>query len=133
MKIRVQTLKELADYIGRNESFSRSGDTLRGEGGDYVTEKENRHLKSHLPPGVPTLQSWIISSRNHQKLVKNREEVFKKAGVTDPATKSNSIFNFENEVKVFRIAIRKSRISKSIFDFTMMLKNKLKLKEQLKK
>ena len=98
MKIRVQTLKELADYIGRNESFSRSGDTLRGEGGDYVTEKENRHLKSHLPPGVPTLQSWIISSRNHQKLVKNREEVFKKAGVTDPATKSNSIFNFENEV-----------------------------------
>ena len=78
MKTGVQATKEVADYISRNESFSRSGDTLRGQDGDYVTENENRHLKSHLQPGVPTLQSWIISNRNHQALVKNREEVFKK-------------------------------------------------------
>ena len=77
-------------------------------GGDYVTENENRHLKIHLPPGVPTLQSWINSSRNYQKLVKNYEEVFKKAGVTDQARESSSIFNFENEVKMLRIAIRQS-------------------------
>ena len=55
MKTRVQAPREVADYISRNESSSRSGDTLRGEGGDYVTENEHRHLKSHLPPGVPTL------------------------------------------------------------------------------
>ena len=78
MKTGVQATKEVADYISRNESFSRSGDTLRGQDGDYVTENENPHLKSHLQPGVPTLQSWIISNRNHQALAKNREEVFKK-------------------------------------------------------
>ena len=83
---------------------------MRGEGGDYVTENENSNLKSHLPPGVPTFQSWIISSRYHQKLVKSREEVFKEAGITDPATESSSIFNFENEVTMLRIAIRKSGI-----------------------
>ena len=110
MKIRFQTPREVADYISRNESFCRSGDTLRGEGGDYLAENENRHLKSHLPPGVPTLQCWNISRRNHQKLVKNCEEVFKKAGVTDPATESSSIINFENEVTMLRIAIRKSGI-----------------------
>ena len=56
LKIRVQAPKEVAGYISRNESFSRSVDTLCGEGGDYVTENKNRHLKSHLPPRVPILQ-----------------------------------------------------------------------------
>ena len=41
MKIRAQPPREVADYISRNKSFSRSADTLRGEGGDYLTENEN--------------------------------------------------------------------------------------------
>ena len=90
-------------------SLSRSGDSLRG-GGDYLTENENCHLKSHLPPGVPMLQNWIISNRNHEKFIKNRESVFKKAGVTDPSTESSSIFNFDNEVTMLRKEIRKSVI-----------------------
>ena len=66
---------------------------MRGEGTDYVTENENvPTLQSSIyvteNENVPNLQSLIISYRNHQKLVKNYEEVFKKAGVTDPATES---------------------------------------------
>ena len=105
MKNRVQTPKEVSDYKSRNESFSKCGETLYRKRGDYVTENENHHLKSHLPPGVPTLQCWIISIRNHQKLVKNHEEVFKKAGFTDPATESSSISSFENEVRMLRIVL----------------------------
>ena len=72
MKIRVQAPKEVANYISTNKLFSRSGHNLCGEVSDYVTENKNGHLKSHLPSGAPTLQSWIISCRNHQTLDKSR-------------------------------------------------------------
>ena len=49
-----------------NESFECYGDHFRGEGGDYVTETENKHVKSHLSPGVPTLNSWVVASKNHK-------------------------------------------------------------------
>ena len=78
------------------------------ERGDYVTESENCHPKNHLSPDVSTPQSWIISSRNHQKFVKNCQGVFRKVGFTYP--ESSSLFNNENEVTVLRIAIRKSGI-----------------------
>lgn len=54
MKMRVLAPDQIKDYISQNETFSRSGDSYRGEGGDYITETENKHLKSNLPPGVPT-------------------------------------------------------------------------------
>ena len=78
------------------------------EGGDYVTESENCHPKNHLSPDVSSPQSWIISSQNHQKFVKNCQGIFRKAGFT--YLESSSLFNFENEVTVLRIAIRKSGI-----------------------
>ena len=67
-------LKKLK-LISRNESYSRSGDPSKGEGGDYVTENENRHLKSHLSPGLPSLKNWQEAARNHNILTKNREIV----------------------------------------------------------
>ena len=72
MEIRVHVSKEAANYMSTNKLFSRSGHFLCGEGSDYVTENENSHLKSHLPSGIPTLQSLIISCRNHQRLDKGR-------------------------------------------------------------
>lgn len=44
-------------YIERNVLLDRFGDHFRGEGGDYVTKVENKDLKSHLSPGVPTVKS----------------------------------------------------------------------------
>ena len=48
MRIRVEALTKVKSYIKHNESFNRYGDHFRGEGGDYVTNIENKHLKSHF-------------------------------------------------------------------------------------
>ena len=54
----IRSTKEIKTFISRNESYSRSGDPSKGEGGDYVTKNDNRYLKSHLSPGVPSLKNW---------------------------------------------------------------------------
>ena len=110
MKLCVEAPAEVRNFINQNESFSRSGGPCRGEGGDYITETENKHLKSHLPPGVPTVNSWIKASRNHAILTKNRDAVFTKASLKDPGSSESSIFKFEEEVQMLRVVIRDSGI-----------------------
>ena len=95
MEIRVLAPPEVKNYIVQNESFSRSGDTYRGEGGDYVTETENKHLKSNLPPGVPSFEKWQMTSRNHKLLSNNRSSVYLKSNTKDPGEqKMLSVFIF---------------------------------------
>ena len=48
----------------KKKSFLRSGNTYRGEGGDYITETDNKHIKGHLRPGIPS----IAHCRNHKML-----------------------------------------------------------------
>lgn len=106
MKIRVTAPEEVRNYIQRNESFSKSSDTSSGEGGDYVTEAENRNLKTHLPPGVPTLESWIQASRCDKHLKKLRAKVFESAEIKDPGLEKTLAFNFDDEIQMFRSRIR---------------------------
>ena len=115
MTIRVQAPEVVQNYIERNESFSRSGNEYRGEGGDYITENENRYLKSHLPPGVPTLQSWVIAARNHISLKENRQKLYERANTKDPSSEESSIFGFDNEIKMFQESIRVSGILEDPF------------------
>ena len=68
MKIRAPAPKEVQKYIEQNEVFPRSGDHCRGEGGNCITETENKYLKSHLVPGVPKYHHWVAASRNHSLL-----------------------------------------------------------------
>ena len=68
MRIRGEALNAIKEYIKRNESFDRSNDHKRAEGGDYITETKNKHLEGHLSPGVPTIQNWVIASSIHGKL-----------------------------------------------------------------
>ena len=75
MQIQIEAPEEIKTFISRNQSYSRSGDPSKGEGGDYVTENENRHLKSHLSPGLPSLKNWQEAARNHNILTKNCEIV----------------------------------------------------------
>jgi hypothetical protein len=84
MQIRCEAPDEVRKYIESNESFSPSGDHYRGEGGDFIVENENRSLKSHLPPGVPTLRRWVLASRSLEKLKENRRKVFEMTGLKDP-------------------------------------------------
>ena len=78
MKIGVEAPAVVTNFINQKESFSRSGDPCRGEGGDYITETENKHLKLHLSPGIPTVNIWIKASRNNVILTKNRDAVLLK-------------------------------------------------------
>ena len=102
MKERLEAPKEVYDFITGNESFSRSGDEYRGKGGDYIKENENKHIKGHLGPGVPTLQHGIRASRNHEELQANCVAGFKRAGLKNPGLQSSSIFKFDIEVQVLR-------------------------------
>ena len=110
MQTRVEAPAELLSYIESNESYSKSGDPTRGQGGDYVTEEENRTLKSSLPPGIPTLQTWQWTSRCNDILKQNRANVFKNSGVTDTGNETTPLFNFEQEVQCVRAKIRESGI-----------------------
>ena len=96
--VRTAAPSEVRDFITNNESYSRSGEPNKGEGGDYITENENRALKSHLPPGVPTLNSWVEASRNDENLKQNRKSVFQRLGIRDPGTEQTATFNVELEV-----------------------------------
>ena len=99
-----------------------SGDPSRGEGGDYITEAENRHLKMNLPPGVPTLRHWVTALRNHDILVENRKKVLDRLGMQDPNVES-SIFNFDPEISMFRKVIRESQILDNPYDDEDPLRN----------
>ena len=116
MQIRVEAPPEVQEYIMKNESFSRSGDTYRGEGGDYITETENKHIKGHLSPGVPSIAHWIKASRNHEMLQRNRGSVFEKSSLKDPNLQESSIFRFDHEVQMLRCIIRDSGILAKPYD-----------------
>ena len=79
--IRKQIVQE---YIMENETFSRSGNTYCNEGGDFTTATENKHIKGHLDPGVPSIVHWVKASRNHEMLQRNSHSVFKKLNLKDP-------------------------------------------------
>ena len=88
MQIWVDAPPEVQEYI-KNESFSRSDNICCGEGGDYITETENKHIKGHISPGVPsTAHQWIKASRNHEMLQWNCCTAFEKSSL-----KAIQIFN----------------------------------------
>ena len=101
MRIRVEAPDAAKEHIKRNESFDCSNDHTRGEGGDYITKTENKHLKGHLSPGVPTIQNWVIASRIHGKLQHNRNVIYKKTGIKDPSLQHCSVFKFACETQMF--------------------------------
>ena len=101
-RVRIEAPEEIKTFISRIESYSRSGDPSNREGGDYVTENENRHLKSHLSPGVPSLKNWQEAARNFDILTKNCEMLFKRLSITDPSSEDNSTFSFDNEILMVR-------------------------------
>jgi len=72
---RVQYPHELKTHIETRESFTVSGISNRGQGADFVHEEvPNRLIKSFLPPGMPSAETWQRLCRKAADLrdVKNR-------------------------------------------------------------
>ena len=57
MRIQIEAPEKIKTFISKNKSYSRSGHPSKGEGGDYVTENENRYLKNHPSLGIPSLKN----------------------------------------------------------------------------
>ena len=104
-------LKHLKKFLFLETNLIRSGDPSKGEVGDYVTESENRHLKSHLSPGVPSLKNWQEAARNHNIRTKNLEMLFKRLSITDPSSQDSSTFLFDNDILMERSLICQSTLS----------------------
>ena len=92
--------------------FSVSGDNCRGEGGNYITEIKNKHLKNNLSPGVSTLKNWVEVAQNHEVLKKNfgEKNLFGRLNVNDPDKEESSIFKSEDEIMMLHPTIWKSGI-----------------------
>ena len=50
-------------FLNCNESFG-CHEARNGEGADFRLEEKNKHIKSWIPPGVPTVRDWVQTCRN---------------------------------------------------------------------
>jgi hypothetical protein len=110
LQIRMLAPPSVAEYLQSVEAFSASGDPTKGEGGDFITENQNRTLKHHLPPGVPTLQHWQTASRCDESLKNIRTSVFERSGLKDPSSEDTVTFNQDTEIQMLRREIRCSKL-----------------------
>lgn len=64
LKCRALAPDDVRQFLNCTESFSVSGHSSKGEGGDFILEAFNRKTKRLLPPGIPTQQHWLAVCRN---------------------------------------------------------------------
>ena len=82
--LRVQMTGILQNYLSARESFSVSGKENAGQGGDFLHEEPNKHIKSLLLSVMPTKDIWRKICRNLQDLEELRDSI-----VTIPETQKN--------------------------------------------
>ena len=58
VKARVCSPPQVSSFLKNHETFTVSGSTSKGEGGDFVLESKNRKIKRMMPPGHPDRQTW---------------------------------------------------------------------------
>ena len=79
---RVQCPPQLSKNIKENKSFTASGVVNKGQGADFLHEEVNKRVKSLLPPGAVTEDTWKRVCRNADKL-----EAMKCKGITSSGIK----------------------------------------------
>ncbi len=62
--MRLKAPEGVLNFLAKNESFSLSGDTSKGQGGDAIEEEANKAIKHYLPDGIPTFSIWQKVCRN---------------------------------------------------------------------
>lgn len=74
---------DLREYLESMESFSVSGKQNKAQGADFIHEEvPNRLVKSFLPPGTPTPETWKNICRKALLLKSIKENVLAKSGIS---------------------------------------------------
>ena len=73
MCMRVNMPQEVRLYVESTESFSLTGSGTNGQGADFLQEEANREVKSLLPSGAVTQDTWL-KVNNTTELVKDMKE-----------------------------------------------------------
>lgn len=147
---RVNYDEPVKTYVRNTESFTASGDTKKGQGGDFIHEEVNKKVKSFLPPtGIPTQDTWKNIIRKCKKLEEMKKHVLASSGFSDEKQKKRPK-KFDHEVTMIRKQFRErlsyvkgqenlrslsgDELDKSLCDFTFTAKqNYIDYKESLSK
>ena len=84
---------ELLEYMNKTESFSVSGVENRGQGADNHTGGVER-IKSFLPPGVPSDDTWLRVSKNANFLSSIKDFVRESAGISIKTTSKKVLWHY---------------------------------------
>ena len=105
---RVQMPDELKSYQMKNEVFSVSGVSSCGQGADVIHEEINKLVKSFLPPGMPTTETWERVCRKATDLREMKVSATNSSGIVE----KKSHKKIENVVTMMRRKFR-NRLFKS--------------------
>ena len=78
---------KLHDHMKQTESFTVTGENNKGQGADFIHEELNRTIKSFLPPGPVSKDTWKQVCRNADHLQEIQSRVFSMSGMRQTASK----------------------------------------------
>ena len=102
---RVQYPPLLKAHVESTESFSVSGVQNRGQGADFIHEETNRLVKSFLPPGMPTEETWLRVCRKASDLRAMKNSALAASGFSEEDSAKRPK-KFDSEVLMSRKLFR---------------------------
>ena len=91
--------------MANTESFTVSGVNNKSQGADFIHEELNRQIKSFLPPGHVTKETWKTVCRNADNLTEIQSRVLSISGMPQVASKKKPV-KLENVVNLMRYEMR---------------------------
>ena len=105
--LRTMMPPEVLEHTQNTESFSKSGNVLAGQGADFLQEEANRDVKSLLPSGHISSDTWRRVSNAANDLQELKQDMLDVSNVQTNETQRRYL-KLDNEVKMVRIMMRKS-------------------------
>ena len=111
----------LSAQIQERETFSDSGRANAGQGADFLHEQTNRTIKSFLPPGRVTPETWIKICRKADDLLEMKESCLQKSGVNYSPSIPKPPKRHEHEITMARREFRTKELTTKPFAERPML------------
>lgn len=102
---------ELRQHADNSSSFSVSGLQNRAQGADFIQEEENKAIKSFLPPGMPSGETWMKVLRKIEQLKQMKTECLTSAGINTADTCVAKPVTYDLEIALLRREIRSNGLT----------------------